>query len=150
MALVRTVPLLLISTLLLAACSKKGEPIVEQPAPPPAPAAAAAQSNVAQLTIGELSAMALRDGDVKFPNDAKTLGVGHTPEEVAQVLTAAGLPTTELSLSIQPLLVKAGDKVLLFDTGAGTKRTQPGEALRRGLPVDVPANGELRLSVGGF
>ncbi len=35
------------------------------------------------------------------------------------MLGEAGLPTTELSLSIQPLLVQAGDKVLLFDTGAG-------------------------------
>ena len=36
------------------------------------------------------------------------------------LLGEAGLPTAELSLSVQPLLVKAGDRVLLFDTGAGS------------------------------
>ncbi len=36
------------------------------------------------------------------------------------MLTAAGLPADKLNLSIQPLLVKAGDRVLLFDTGAGS------------------------------
>ncbi len=30
------------------------------------------------------------------------------------------MPTDKLNLSIQPLLVKAGDRVLLFDTGAGS------------------------------
>jgi glyoxylase-like metal-dependent hydrolase (beta-lactamase superfamily II) len=36
------------------------------------------------------------------------------------VLTAAGLPTDKLSLTISPLLVRATDRTLLFDTGAGT------------------------------
>lgn len=34
------------------------------------------------------------------------------------MLTAAGQPTDILHLSIQPLLVRSGDRVLLFDTGA--------------------------------
>ena len=38
---------------------------------------------------------------------------------MAKLLGDAGLPTTTLSLSIQPLLVKEGDRLLLFDTGAG-------------------------------
>ena len=120
MAIVRAFPVLFVTTMLFAACAKKPEPPAAQPAPSPAPAAVAAESNVSDLKIGELSAVALRDGEVKFPNDGKTLGVGRSPEEVAQVLQAAGAPTNEVSLSIQPLLVKAGDKVLLFDTGAGT------------------------------
>ena len=56
---------------------------------------------------------------VQFPNDNKVLGVGHTPEEVAAVLSAAGLPTDTIQLGLDPLLVKTADKVLLFDTGAG-------------------------------
>ncbi len=34
------------------------------------------------------------------------------------MLQAGGLPTDKLQLSLQPLLVKTADKVLLFDTGA--------------------------------
>jgi glyoxylase-like metal-dependent hydrolase (beta-lactamase superfamily II) len=70
--------------------------------------------------IGELSATALRDGYLEFPNDNKVFGLGHTPEEVNALLTAAGLPTDKLQLSVQPLLVKTVDKVLLFDTGAAS------------------------------
>src|SRR5690606_18069602 len=40
--------------------------------------------------------------------------------EVAEVLAAAGLPAESLSLSIQPLVVKAAGRVMLFDTGAGS------------------------------
>jgi len=107
----------------LAACSKKeaAPPAAEAPAPAPVAesAPAAKVENVHAFKIGELSAMALRDGGMELPNDNKVLGVGRTPEEVAAVLGAAGQPTDKLALSIQPLLVKTADRVLLFDTGAG-------------------------------
>jgi glyoxylase-like metal-dependent hydrolase (beta-lactamase superfamily II) len=77
------------------------------------------QENVKTFQIGELSAVALRDGDMELPNDNKVFGVGRTPEEVAAVLGAAGQSTDKLALNIEPLLVKAKDRVLLFDTGAG-------------------------------
>ena len=117
MTLIRTFPALLI-TLLCAACAKKPEPPATQPAP--AAATTTTDSNASEFRIGELSAVALRDGEIKFPNDGKTFAVGHSPEEVAKLLSAAGAPTQELALGIQPLLVRAGDKVLLFDTGSGT------------------------------
>jgi glyoxylase-like metal-dependent hydrolase (beta-lactamase superfamily II) len=114
----RAIPLILFSVL-LAACAKRPEPAAstgpstqatESQAPAPS-------SDVHPFKIGELAAFALKDGELKFPNDAKTVGVGHSPDEIAALLKDAGASTTELSLSIQPLLVKAGDKVLLFDTG---------------------------------
>lgn len=111
----------------LAACSQRSDAprapadtTAAAPAtttPPPAPAASA---DVKPFTIGTLSAFALRDGALEFPNDNKVFGVGHTPEEVAAELSAAGAPTDKIHLSIQPLLVKSADRVLLFDTGAGT------------------------------
>jgi glyoxylase-like metal-dependent hydrolase (beta-lactamase superfamily II) len=121
---------------LLAACSKKDEappPTAEPPAPAPvADAAPAAKSeNVRAFTIGDLSAIALRDGGMELPNDNKVLGVGRTPEEVAAVLAAAGQPTDKLALNIEPLLVNAKDKVLLFDAGAG-KLFGPGAGLLSG------------------
>jgi len=116
----------IVAALAMAACSKKAEAPKEEVAPPPpaaavepAPAPAPMSENVKTFQIGELSAMALRDGSLELPNDNKVLGMGRTPEEVAAVLSAAGQPTDKLALSIQPLLVKAKDRVLLFDTGAG-------------------------------
>ena len=92
-------------------------------APEPAAAtqpAAPQPANVKDFMIGELSAKALRDGTLEFPNDNKIFGVGHTQEEVAALLSQAGLPTDKLELGLAPLLVTTADRVLLFDTGAGT------------------------------
>jgi glyoxylase-like metal-dependent hydrolase (beta-lactamase superfamily II) len=71
-----------------------------------------------RLPIGNLEAYALEDGHLVLPNDGKMLGVGHPPSETADVLAAAGLPRDKIRLDIQCLLVKAGDRVILFDTGA--------------------------------
>jgi glyoxylase-like metal-dependent hydrolase (beta-lactamase superfamily II) len=124
MSMIRAFAVLLVATPLFAACTKKAEPpAASEPEPAaatPAAATPAAESSAHEFEIGELSAVALRDGEIKFPNDGKTFAVGHPPENVAKLLSAAGLPTNELALSIQPLLVRAGDRVLLFDTGSGT------------------------------
>jgi glyoxylase-like metal-dependent hydrolase (beta-lactamase superfamily II) len=110
--------LALAGVLALAGCSKPAE------APPPtADATAAAVTDspgVHSFKIGEFAALALRDGSLEFPNDNKVLGVGLTPADVAAVLSAAGQPTDKLQLGLQPLLVKTPDRVLLFDTGAGS------------------------------
>lgn len=113
-----SIALALLSAVALSACSKR------EPTPAPAeqtpPPVASEPGSPGSIRIGELSGIALQDGGLEFPNDNKILGVGKTPEEVAAVLTAAGLPTDKLSLTISPLLVKATDRTLLFDTGAGT------------------------------
>ncbi len=120
----------LIAALVLAACSKTAD-VQETTAPSPADAPAAAQAPDApaapapatatafDFRIGELSATALKDGDIELPNDNQVFGVGLKPEGVAAVLGANGVPTDKLHLSIQPLLVRAGESLLLFDTGAG-------------------------------
>ena len=129
---------LLATALALTACAPKSD-TTQQPATPAATAAAPASQadGVKSFTVGELPAMALRDGGLDFPNDTKTFGVGRTPEEIAALLAAAGAPTDKLSLSIQPLLVKTADKVLLFDTGAGTNMGPSGG----GLPASMAAAG---------
>jgi glyoxylase-like metal-dependent hydrolase (beta-lactamase superfamily II) len=117
--------LAIVAAIALAACSKTAD---ESPSPAPettpVPAAeaqaATRKENVYTFRIGTLSATALLDGSMELPNDNKVFGVGRTPEEVAAVLSAAGQPTDKLKLTIQPLLVKTSDRVLLFDTGAGT------------------------------
>jgi glyoxylase-like metal-dependent hydrolase (beta-lactamase superfamily II) len=123
------------AALTLVACSKKDEPAqptaaapapAPTPAPEPAPqsapapavqAPAAKQANFHEFRIGELTAVALRDGYLEFPNDLKIFGLGHTVEEVNAVLAPAGLPTAKLKLDIHPLLVRSKDRVLLFDAG---------------------------------
>lgn len=118
--------------LALAACSKK----VAAPQEPAQETAAPAQTVAApegSFTIGELSAVALRDGAFEFPNDNKIFGVGQKPEDVAAVVTAAGVPADKLSVSVQPLLVKSADRVLLFDTGAGSNFGPAGGQLTASL-----------------
>lgn len=115
---IATTSFAVIAALTLAACARE-----------PAPPSAAEQETAAQtqqqatnghtFSIGEFTGIALRDGGLEVPNDNKIVAVGKTPEDVAQLLAAAGLPTDKLSLNIQPLLVKTTDRVLLFDTGAG-------------------------------
>ena len=114
-----------IAASVLAACSQKAD----APTPPAATPAATPvaetpppvkKDGVEAFKVGDLSALALRDGGLALPNDNKVFGVGHKPEEVASLLSAAGLPTDKLQLSIDPLLVKTADRVLLFDTGAGS------------------------------
>jgi glyoxylase-like metal-dependent hydrolase (beta-lactamase superfamily II) len=105
----------------LVACSKPAEAPKEEAAAPPPPAAEAPPpkpKDTQAFKIGELDAWAVRDGALEFPNDQKVFGSGKTPDEVNALLTAANLPTDKLQLGLQPLVVKSGDKVLLFDTGA--------------------------------
>ncbi len=97
----------------LAACSSSAKK------PPPAPGGDAEGDGRAHaFKIGGLEAAALQDGELTMPNDGKVLGMGHV-EETGDLLAANGLSRDEFQLSIQPLLVKAGGRVLLFDTGAG-------------------------------
>lgn len=118
--------------LTLAACSPKSE-APKEPAQETAALAETAQAPAGSFDIGELSAIALRDGGFDFPNDNKIFGVGKSPEDVAAVLTAAGLPADKLSVSIHPLLVESADRVLLFDTGAGTNFGPAGGQLTKSL-----------------
>lgn len=111
------------AALFLHACSSQPSssqpPAASEPPATSAPAPAAASEDVRTFAIGSFTGVALRDGALTFPNDTRIFGVGRTVEEVSALLTAAALPTNELRLSLQPLLVKTGNRVLLFDAGAG-------------------------------
>lgn len=111
-----------LSGALLAACSRPPPAATAEPASTAAtaatPAPAAADTGAFAFRIGALEAYALKDGDIDVANDGKTFAIGEPAEQVAALLTAAGQPTDTLHLSIQPLLVRSGDRTLLFDTGA--------------------------------
>ena len=122
----RALLVMLVAAAALAACTRQTNTSEPQPGATASspkqstPAPAARTDAVNAFKVGDLAAVALRDGALQFPNDNQVFGVGHSPEEVASLLTAAGEPTDKLHLSLQPLLVKTTDRVLLFDTGAGT------------------------------
>lgn len=101
----------------LVACAPEAVPVAEPPAAP-AIAPFTASDDVHPFTIGDFQAAALRDGGLEVANDTKTLAINKTKADVDAVLAANNLPTEKLSLSVQPLIVKTADKVLLFDTGA--------------------------------
>ena len=74
----------------LAACSKHEETRARRLGASTRPAATAAApkaTNAHAFNIGELSAFALRDGSLEFPNDNKIFALGRTAEEVGRVLT---------------------------------------------------------------
>ena len=83
-------------------------------------ASTASGSQFLAFKIGSYSAFALKDGDIQEPNDGKSFVVGEPPTEVAAVLKAGGAPGDHFEFSIQPLLVRAAHRVLLFDAGAGS------------------------------
>lgn len=84
--------------------------------PPKAPAEKSGRAE--RLQIGNLEAYALEDGHLVLPNNGQLFGLGRPQSETADVLAAAGLPRDSIRLDIQCLLVKDGDHVILFDTGA--------------------------------
>ena len=105
----------------LAGCSGSQPAATASPGAAPAPATAPApadSADVHRFRIGSLDAVALKDDDIEVPNDNRTFGMGEPVEDSRALLAAAAAPTDVLHLSIQPLLVRAGERVLLFDTGA--------------------------------
>lgn len=109
----------LVSGAMVSGCSKPQPAATETPTPATTSATQPADSpDVFRFRIGALDAVALKDGDIEVANDGKTFGVGQSTDDVAALLAAAGQPTDALHLSIQPLLVRSGARVLLFDTGA--------------------------------
>ena len=122
--------LVLAASISLVACTKAPAP---QPSAAPSRQVSISSENVHEFKLGELSAFALKDGAFVIPNDSKIIAINRTPEEVATLLQAAGAPTSELHLSIQPLLVRSGEKVLLFDTGAGTSAGDAAGKLMRSM-----------------
>ena len=78
-----------------------------------------AHPDVHRFAIGGAQAAMLRDGRIELPNDGSIVAQGVPKAEVDALLRAAGLPAEPLELSVQALLVREGERVLLFDTGAG-------------------------------
>lgn len=101
----------------LGACSPGAEKKAEGPAPAPVPAVAPAADTHA-FRIGQLEAVALHDGSLTFPVGGQDIPWKNSAE-VSALLRASGVTDDTVHLSIQPLLVKDGERIVLIDTGAG-------------------------------
>ena len=71
-----------------------------------------------RFRVGSLEAIAVEDGDISVPNDGKTVGIGEPKDAVAALLVDTGCSPDSIDFSIQPLVVRDGARVLLFDAGA--------------------------------
>ena len=101
----------------LGACSPGTEKKAQAQAPAPVPAVATEATTYA-FRIGQLEAVALKDGNIVLPATAKESPWSNAAE-VSALLRAQGVTDDSIHLSIQPLLVKDGDRIVLIDTGAG-------------------------------
>ena len=108
----------------LGACSPEADKKAEAPAASPAPAVAPAADTYA-FRIGQLEAVALRDGALNFPVGGQDIPWKNA--EVSALLRASGVTDDTVHLSIQPLLVKDGDRIVLIDTGAGGQMGSEGK-----------------------
>ena len=106
---------LILAALGVEACSP--EPEKREPTSPPA--AVAANPDIHAFRVGEIEAVALKDGEMTLPASDPGMSPGTDTAEVAAVLTGAGQADGAIHLSIQPLLLRDGDRVVLIDTGAG-------------------------------
>jgi glyoxylase-like metal-dependent hydrolase (beta-lactamase superfamily II) len=107
---------------IFAACSAGSDdpaPAETAQAETAAVSAFGAGENVFPFAIGSLQAATLSDAAFTPANNNQTFAVNRTKAEVDSLLTAAGLGTEVLELSVQPLIVRTPDRVLLFDTGNG-------------------------------
>ena len=81
----------------------------------------AVRPEVRSVHVGSLELTALHDAQYVVPNDGKTFGVDAGETAVSDLLRASGLPTDRITLSVNALVVRGAGRVLLLDSGLGTK-----------------------------
>ena len=129
---------LILTAMGASACSQ--EPAAKDPAP--APAGIAETSDVHAFRIGSLEAFALKDGDLTFAATNREESPWADDAEAARALAGAGVADGQVHLSIQPLLLRDGDRMVLIDSGAGgqmgTENRLPGSMSAAGVaPAEV-------------
>src|SRR3569833_717241 len=108
----------------------------------------APDSKFLAFKIATYFAVALRDGALEEPNDGKSFLVGQPPAAVAALLESGGAPGGHFEFRVQPMLVHAGERGLLFDAGAGgsfgdeadkqpTTKTTAGEDPAKGTDIFI-------------
>ena len=117
------------TSLMLAAVLGACSPPPEKAATPAEAPAADANADVHAFRIGGLQAAALRDGELAFPATDGEMSPWSDTAAVSNLLRASGQADGQVHLSIQPLLVRTGDRVILIDAGAGGQMGTEGKLL---------------------
>jgi len=76
-----------------------------------------AQAAPHTFTHGDVTIMVVSDGHLTLP--VSLLGPNASPEEVKALLTALGVTGDTIQPAASPTLIKAGNDLILFDTGSG-------------------------------
>ncbi|KQW82276.1 MBL fold metallo-hydrolase [Brevundimonas sp. Root1279] len=119
----------LMLSVILAACSEPAEPPAKAPEPAAPAPAVAANTDVQAFQVGQLQLTALRDGGMALPATNAQMSPWANTAEAEQLLTANGVADKAIHLSIQPLLVRDGDRIVLIDTGAAGEMGTDGRLL---------------------
>ena len=76
-------------------------------------------SGTYQFSVGNFQLTVLSDGYANFPATQPTWAPEATAHDLQKALTDAFLPTDQLNLSFNPVLIDSGKDLLLCDTGCG-------------------------------
>ncbi|HYC66899.1 MBL fold metallo-hydrolase [Brevundimonas sp.] len=112
---------LILAAMGAAACSPEPETQKAAPTPP----AVLSHPDIHAFRIGQIQAVALKDGEMSFAAADREMSPWSDTAEVSRLLGADG----QVHLSIQPLLVRDADRVVLIDTGAGGQMGTEGKLL---------------------
>ncbi len=112
----RIAPVTVVAAAVVAAVLALAAPALAQLGPLPV------VPEVTDFRIGKVQMSALRDAAANAPNDAKVFGVDAGVAAVDKVLTEAGAPAGQISLSVNVLLVRLPGHLVLVDTGYGGPR----------------------------
>lgn len=117
------------SSLMLAAVLGACSPPADKAVAPAEAPATEANPDIHAFRIGEIEAVALKDGEMALPAADSTASPWANASEVAAVLTGSGQTDGLVHLSVQPLLVRTGGRVVLIDTGAAGQMGTEGKLL---------------------
>lgn len=113
---VRMLALLGSAFLVLGGCA-----VPEESAPASSAAGGQQTEGVYRFNVGAMEAWSLKDGGMSVPNDGKIFNIDGTTAQTAAVLRAAGVADDKLELSINVLLLRVEDRMILLDSGLGAK-----------------------------
>jgi len=92
-----------------------------------------------RFKVGSIEATAVSDGPLPMGEPKADVFVGLSKEELAKALTDNFLPTDNVVLQQNALVINTGDRVVLFDSGMGTNKMLGPDTGR--LPANLKAAG---------
>lgn len=98
---------------------RAAEAVAAAGAKPALPSLAGAQPGFYRFKVGAFEALALTDGGFAVPAAQSPFGVGEKPEAITAALADGLLPTDQIRLPFNVLLVRTANELVLIDSGCG-------------------------------